>query len=115
MKIYRIPKTEADEFEHFYTPMGKMTTASGKQFTDKLDLSEKIAPWHGETFVKVNLSDEKSMKKSVAVIVFEEEDVIALHQKLVEGLREKRNSWEQMEKSRAISNNSNMMKEMFNR
>lgn len=104
MKIYRIPKSEAEKFHHSYDPMNKTTNATSEQYVNDVDLAEKIEPWHGEKCVRIDISNERSKKKSVIFIVFKESDVITLHQGLIKGLQEKRDSWEVSERGRMIDN-----------
>ncbi len=93
MKIYRGPKGK--KFRHTYTENIKVAGDDDHKFVDSIDLSNQVNPWSGETYVAVNVTKKGDERQSVVHIVLEENDVIALFQGLMKGLREKRELWEE--------------------
>ena len=93
MKIYRGPKGK--KFRYANTELVKIAGDEYHQFVDSVDLSDHISSQSGETYVAVNITKEGDERQSVVHIVFEEADVIALHQELMKGLQKKRQLWEE--------------------
>lgn len=96
----------------FRGPASKKFDDESHKLVESKDLSKKVYPWTNQFLVEANISKESTEKYSTANILISDTDVIALHQSLVSGMREKVKKFDDQEK--LISELKNSLEEIIN-
>lgn len=99
MRIYRGPAGQ--KFEYANSPNVKLALGVEHELVDEFDLSVHNENWHGTRVIRAKIDKNSFKRSSVVHILIDETDIIALHQGLMEGLRQKRQHAE--EASRELS------------
>lgn len=81
MRVYRGPNSS-----ELYDDYKFRIINEGHEIVDNIDLSKDSDLWVGEKTIRINITKSPDLRKAVAHIILNENDVVALYQGLMKGL-----------------------------